>query len=130
MNENPYTSAYLKLWRASELLGRREKTEKTDSWLTNRKSKITPSIRTLRRPLKGKESGADRSDPLTHVILEALKFALEHGDEKMKEAAVKLTYDLIGRAMMVRLLDTRRGSIPRFVNRIEKSVESFEEKVH
>ena len=41
-----------------------------------------------------------------------------------------LAYGLIGRIMMARLLDPKRGSIPRFVRRIEKSVESFAEKIH
>ena len=57
-------------------------------------------------------------------------FAVEHGDRRTKEAAELLVYTLIGRTMTARMLDPQRGPIPRFVTRIEKSVESFEEKVH
>ena len=51
-------------------------------------------------------------------------------DQRTRKAAEMLAYGLIGRIMMARLLDPQRGSIPRFVSRIEKSVESFEEKIH
>lgn len=57
-------------------------------------------------------------------------FMIEHGDRQAREAAEALAYGLVVGAMRARLLDPRRGSIPRFVHRIQKSVESFEEKFH
>ena len=63
-------------------------------------------------------------------VLKALTFAIEHGDRHAKEVAEALAYGLIAKAMTARLLNPRRGSIPRFVNRLQKSVESFEEKFH
>ena len=129
MNDNPFSSAFLTLRRASERLAKDE-IGKTASWLEDRKTTIKPSIRTLRCPLQDRESAAHLGDPPTREVLAALKFAIEHGDRRTKEAAETLAYGLIGRIMMARLLDPKRGSIPRFVRRIEKSVESFEEKFH
>ena len=84
----------------------------------------------LRRPLRATELAESRRDSLSREAMEALMFAVEHGDRQTKEVAELLVYSLIGRTMMARLLDAQLGAIPRFVTRIEKSVESFEENIH
>ncbi len=130
MDANPLSAAFTTLWRASERLGIEEKIKTTDTYLASKKTTIVPSIRALRRPVQAEESGVGRSGRPSRYVLEALGFAVEHGDQQAKQVAEALAYGLIARAMAARLLDPRRGSVPRFVNRLQKSVESFEEKLH
>ena len=130
MDADPISAAITALRRASERLGTREDAETADTLLANRERTIAPSIRDLRRPVQAGESAAGGSGRPSQDVLKALMFAIEHGDRQAKEAAEALACSLIARSMMTRLLDPRRGSVPGFVNRLQKSVESFEEKFH
>lgn len=130
MDANPVSAVITALRRASERLGTREDAETAATLLANRERTLAPSIRDLRRPVQAGESGAGGSGRPSQDMLKALMFAIEHGDRQAKEVAEALACSLIARSMMTRLLDPRRGSVPGFVNRLQKSVESFEEKFH
>ena len=84
-----------------------------------------PSIRTLSRPIK-----ADRSPPSSEPyrkVLDALVFAIEHGDPETRAAAEVLVHRLICDAMAARLLEPERGPIRRLDDQLRKSVMSFRE---
>ena len=130
MSGHPLSSALLALRRTSERLVSDDKMESGDRWSPHGESNLVPPMRALRRPLRATELAESRRNSLSREAVDALMFAVEHGDRQTKEAAELLVYSLIGRTMMARLLDPQRGPIPRFVTRIEKSVESFKEKIH
>lgn len=130
MDANPLSAAVTTLRRASERLGTREHAKTAGARLASRDTTLAPSIRDLRRPVQAGEPGVSGSRRPSQDVLKALMFAIEHGDRQAKEVAEALAYGLIAKAMMTRLLDPRRGSVPGFVNRLQKSVESFEEKFH
>lgn len=85
----------------------------------------SPSIRNLTRPIKTRESSP--SHEIHGKDLEALSFAIEHGDRETKAAAEMLAYHLLCEAITARLLDADRGPIPRLFEQIRDSVRLFGE---
>lgn len=91
-----------------------------------RERRMTPaiSLQELRRPLRRREqrllAGRGRD------ALNALGRLAEQGDQQ----AEALAYVLIREAMAKRLVDDRRGAVPKFMGRIRKAVEAFEANLH
>lgn len=90
-----------------------------------RERRMTPaiSLQGLRRPLRRREqrllAGRGRD------ALNALGRLAKQGDKQ----AAALAYVLICEAMAKRLVDDRRGAVPKFMGRIRKAVEAFEASI-
>lgn len=91
-----------------------------------RERRMTPaiSLQELRRPLRRREqrllAGSRGRDALN-----ALGRLAKQGDKQ----AAALAYVLICEAMAKRLVDDRRGAVPKFMGRIRKAVEAFEASI-
>lgn len=94
-----------------------------------RERRMTPAIsfNELRRPLRRREqrllAGRGRD------ALNALGRLAEQGDQQAEAAAEALAYVLICEAMTTRLVDERRGAVPKFIGRIRKAVDAFEASI-
>ena len=85
----------------------------------------SPSIRNLCRPIRTRDSW--HSHETYGKELEALAFAIRHGDCGTKAAAEMVAYRLLYEAIAARLLERDRGPIPRMVEQIRHSIKLFEE---
>lgn len=86
-------------------------------------------LRALRRPLRATERSAiwgDRRDLAKETERTLRAVADEYGERTAEEAAREVIRVLMLGAMTARLLDAKRGTIPKAVGRMEKATRSFE----
>ena len=92
-----------------------------------------PSLNALRRPLPdgGQPVFGDLGGGrLPAGLAEYLAHAAENSGEGVdKEVAEALAYALIFQALSFQMLDAEKGRVPRFIDRMAKSVRSFERKL-
>ena len=89
-------------------------------------------LRALRQPLRAKERSAVREDRQglakeTERTLRAV--ADEYGRRAAEETARELVRALMLGVVTTRLLDAKRGTIPKAVGRLEKATRSFERQL-
>lgn len=92
-----------------------------------------PSLSVLRSPLPDRgwaDFSSRRGGDLSADLLECLKQATGNGGKGTEEeVAEALAYALIFQTLTSRMLDARKGQVPRFVRRLDKSVRSFQRKL-
>ena len=92
-----------------------------------------PSLSVLRHPLpdQGQHVFWDRGgERLPADLVKYLERATGNGGEGTdEEVAEALAYALIFRALSFRMLDAEKGRVPKFIDRMAKSVRSFERKL-
>ena len=79
------------------------------------------SIASLRRPIRASKLRPDHRDAVSRDLLQAIRAAFEHGDQRSKVLAEALAYSLIGREIANRMLDPEHGAIPNFVGKAKQS---------
>ena len=93
----------------------------TDVSLVSMEQKPHASIASLRRPIRVSKLRPDHRDALSGDLLQAIRGAIEHGDQQSKTLAEALVYSLIGKEIANRMLDPEHGAIPNFVGKAKQS---------
>ncbi len=87
-----------------------------------------PSMESLLRPLRDDEKRAlwgDRAYGISPEMLDELADVLEECDEEERELIQACIQALIYRKMEAYLFDRRNGSVYKFIDSIEKTVDGF-----
>ena len=94
---------------------------------------FAPSLSALRRPLPDEGQrvfGGRGGGRLPADLLKHLERVAKNGGEGTNEEIVEaLAYALIFQALSFHMLDAEKGRVPRFIERMAKSVQSFERKL-
>ena len=92
-----------------------------------------PSLSVLRSPLPDTgwtDFSSRQGRDLSADLLEYLKQATGNGGKGAEEeVAEALAYALIFQTLTSRMLDAKKGRVPRFIDRMAKSVRSFERQL-